>query len=80
MDTSTVKKTNENVFPSPFASPCGLSVFVCKEGCEGCNTWEKHYGTDCKEMLFCCLPCTSIIDILCLIVTVPKWLCNKNKP
>ncbi len=72
MANAAENKINDG-FPSPFESPCVLSAFACKEGCEGCNTWEKHSGTDCKEMLFCCLPFTTIIDTLCLIVTVPKW-------
>ena len=83
MDNSKVEKTNENEtkdgFPSPISSPCAMSAYVFKEGCDGCNTWEKHYGTDCKEMLFCCLPFTSIGDTLCLFVTIPKWCWNKIK-
>lgn len=69
---------DENKCPSPFMSPCVCSINVWNEGCAGCDQWEKHYGTDCGEMMFCLLPCTSIIDTVSLFVTIPKWIYQKT--
>ncbi len=70
-------ETNDNICPP--SGPCSYTILSCNTGCTGCNEWEKHYGTDCKEMMFCCLPCALITDTLCLPFTITKWLCCKKK-
>ncbi len=76
------KQNDEKGCPSPFLSPCACSINACNEGCDGCAQWEKHSGTDCREMMFCCLPLTVIIDTVSLFVTIPKWVYEKcsNSP
>jgi len=70
-------ETNDNICPP--SGPCSYTILSCNTGCTGCNEWEKHSGTDCKEMAFCCLPFALITDTLVLPFTITKWLCCKKK-
>jgi hypothetical protein len=72
------KNTEDNSFCPP-SGPCSYTISSYKTGCIGCNEWEKHYGTDCKELMFCCIPCALITDTLVLPFTLAKWLCCKKK-
>ena len=75
--TEISKQNDEKGCSSPFLSVCVCTINVCNEGCAGCEQWEKHSGTDCREMLFCCLPFTILIDTVSLFVTIPKWIYTK---
>jgi hypothetical protein len=70
-------ETNDNMCPP--SGPYSYTILSCKTGCTGCNEWEKHSGTDCKEMAFCCIPFALITDTLCLPYTIVKCLCCKKK-
>ena len=76
---STVKNDkNDEKCPSPISYSCVLTSSAISIGCKGCDQWEKSFGTDCGEMMFCCLPCTVVIDSVCLFVTIPKWIYQKT--
>ncbi len=69
---------NDEGCPTPISYPCAWTSSAISIGCEGCDQWEKHHGTDCGEMMFCSLPCTFILDTVCLFVTIPKWIYQKT--
>ena len=81
-DKSKKNNTNNDEDEDKICPPTGpysYTISSYKTGCKGCDEWEKHYGTDCKEMMFCCIPCALITDTLCLPYTIPKWLCFNKK-
>ena len=59
--------------------PCSCSRQACKMGCDGCAQWEKHSGTDCGEILFCCLPITFVCDTIVFPYTMVKFIVEKCK-
>jgi uncharacterized protein YceK len=59
--------------------PCSCTITSTKIGCEGCQKWNKHSGSDCEELIFCCIPFTIVIDTIILPYTISKCIYNKCK-
>jgi hypothetical protein len=59
--------------------PCNCSIQTCDLGCEGCLQPTNHSGTHCLELMFCCLPCTFILDTIVFPFTITKHLITKCK-
>ncbi len=78
-DSKPTSNENENECRcmSLFDKPCSYSKQLYKCGCNGCDQWEKHYCTDCGEMMFCCLPCGFIMDTIVFPFTITKYLLSK---
>ena len=74
---------NENIdeikINCPPSGPYSYTILMCNSGCAGCMQYETHSGTECKDMMFCCVPFALITDTLCLPYTITKWLCCKKK-
>ena len=81
----TNQPSNNNVdddkcsFHTLLISPCNCSRQACNMGCDGCAQWEKHSGTDCGEILFCCLPITFVIDTIVFPYTMVMFIVKKCK-
>jgi hypothetical protein len=68
---------NESKCDTLLNGPCNCSKQACIIGCEGCDQWGNHSGTDCKEMFFCCLPFSFVLDTLVFPFTVTKCMIRK---
>ena len=82
-DKKNNKNNNTNIDKEnnmcPPTGPYSYTITNYDIGCVGCNQESVHSGTDCKIILFCCIPCSLIADTLFLPYTLTKWLCFKKK-
>ncbi len=74
---NTNDKDNGCRFSELIDHPCNYSVQTCSTVIDGCNKWEKHYGTDCGEMMICCLPFTFVIDTIVLPISSVRYIIHK---